>query len=140
MEYELDDRGKLRPSESYVSQRRQSKAEWKVAGVKSEKILQGMPPLTLEKQIPMPDPKGNSPGELADPQFAALFPNMEVGDSFFVPMKFEGDDEKVNRRTRDKIRGKITYTFLHWRRVVNRPEMKLGTRTVGGGLRIWRTA
>ena len=72
MEYELDERGLPRPSESYMSQRRQSRTEWKVAGVEAEKILQGMPPLTLEKQIPMPDLKRNSPGELGNPQFAAL--------------------------------------------------------------------
>jgi hypothetical protein len=73
--------------------------------------------LEIEKGIPIPPKKG---GKIFFP-----FDEMEVGDSFFVPVKEKNMRRLVNNKA-SKYAGKSGKKFT--------------TRTVEGGIRCWRIA
>lgn len=56
-------------------------------------------------------------------------PLLEVGDSFFAPLK---DDDTI-----EKLRARMNVYILGARRIF--PDRSFALRTVDGGIRVWRT-
>lgn len=79
--------------------------------------------MKIEKGIPMP----NSVKDVF--LFGVVITDMEPGDSFLVPEK-EGDDKK---KLLAAVSSKVCYC-----RSRHLPKWKFVTRSVDGGVRVWR--
>lgn len=79
-----------------------------------------VPTVTIEKGIPIP---------IAPEPIEFPFADMEVGDSFYVPCATE----------RVSMQGRLRARFRYWlMKQCPRPNVRITTHRVDGGLRCWR--
>lgn len=85
---------------------------------------------TIDKGIPIPERVRGAFNPRYWEEFPYPFGEMEVGDSFLVPMA-KKDEPK-------RFRATIGYKWMTWKRHVENTDIKFRSHLVEGGLRVWR--